>query len=64
MLKPRKYNDHQAKLTPEMVVEMKWLKNNSPALGNSITAEYTERAKAFNAKCKEIGATVMMVIEK
>ena len=63
MIKPRNYSSHESILTEEMKAEKSWLSANAPTFGRTAPEGYTERAKAFNAKCRELGATTMMVVE-
>ena len=60
MIKPRSYNQDQAKMTESMRAEKEWLTKNCIAKGE----EFTVRAIAFNAECRKVGALAMMVVEK
>jgi hypothetical protein len=58
MIRPTKYPQHAALLTPELLAEKEWLTKNwrLDAPGRK------ERAEAYNAKCKDLGATLMMMV--
>lgn len=63
MIKPRKLDEHKKLLTPELLAEHAALSIQAPTFGRVAQDGYKERAAAFNAKCKELGATLMMVVE-
>ena len=63
MMKPRKHNDQKSLLNAAMLAEREWLDRNAPTFGNTAPADYADRAKAFNAECKKLGASLMMVVE-
>jgi hypothetical protein len=64
MLKPRNLDSHKALLTPELLAECLELSKLAPTFGQVAPEGYEERAKAFNARARELGATLMMVVEK
>lgn len=60
MLKPRKYNAHYALMEKAgLKEEQSWLVKNYNIYGSQ-SDEYTKRAKKYNAKCIELGATLVM----
>jgi hypothetical protein len=63
MMKPRKHGEHKALLTAALQAEHAELSRLAPTFGRTAPEGYAERAKAFNAKCEELGATLMMVVE-
>ena len=64
MIKPRKLDDHKALLTPDLLAEHAELSRLAPTFGRIAPEGYKERAQAFNEKCRELGATLMMVVEE
>ena len=64
MRMPTKRNDHKALLSDELKSEHAELTRMAPTDGQVAPEGYEARAKAFNAKCKELGATMCMVVEK
>ena len=64
MIKPRQYNSQQSLLSPELLAEQKALAGQAPTFGRTAPEGYKERAKAFNEKMKELGATTLMVVEE
>lgn len=63
MMKPRNHTAQTAQLTEAQKAESAYLNRNAPTFGRTAPADYAERAKAFNAEMKAIGATLMMVVE-
>ena len=63
MIRPRQQAAQAQTLTSDMMEESKWLNRNAPTFGNVAPADYADRAKVFNAKCREIGATTFIVVE-
>ena len=64
MRMPAKRNDHKALLSDELKSEHAELTRIAPTVGRVAPEGYEARAKAFNEKCKELGATMCMVVEK
>lgn len=63
MRMPKKQNDHKAIIERSGLQDEKdWLSKNYSLRGEQ-SEEYTARAKAFNSKCKELGATFALVQE-
>lgn len=61
MRMPKKHNDNKSIIEKAgLQDEKEWLAKNY-ALRGEQTDEYTARAKAFNAKCTELGATFALV---
>lgn len=61
MRTPKKHNDHKSIIEKAgLQDEKEWLAKNY-SLKGAQSDEYTARAKAFNAKCKELGATFALV---
>jgi hypothetical protein len=63
MMKPRKYDAHKALLTAELQAEKAELSRLAPTFGRTAPEGYADRARAFNAVCEALGATLMMVVE-
>lgn len=63
MRMPTNYTAQQDLLTADMKAEQKYLSANAPTFGRVAPEDYAQRAAAFNAECKKIGATFMMVVE-
>lgn len=63
MMKPRKQNSHKELLSKELLAEYEDLSRQAPTFGQTAPEGYKDRAAAYNQKCKELGATLMMVVE-
>lgn len=63
MIRPKSQTAHKALLNAEMLEEYSILSRQAPTFGKVAPEGYKERAQAYNAKCKELGATSMMVVE-
>jgi len=63
MRMPTNHKKHEALLTESMVAEKKYLSPLAPTFGRTAPEGYLDRAQAYNAQCKAIGATLMMVVE-
>jgi hypothetical protein len=64
MFKPRNLDSHKALLTQELLTEHLELTTLAPTFGRVAPDGYEERAKTYNKKVAELGATLMMVVEK
>lgn len=64
MIKPRNLDSQKALLSAEMQAEHRELSRQAPTFGRVAPEGYKERAIAFNAACKELGATLLMVVEE
>lgn len=63
MRMPKKHNDHKSIIEKAGLQDEKdWLSKNYSLRGDQ-SEEYTARAKAFNGKCKELGASFALVQE-
>ena len=62
--KPKNLDDHKSLLTSDLLEEFSELTRLAPTFGRTAPEGYEERAKAYNAQCKALGATLMMVVEK
>lgn len=61
MIKPRKHNDHSDIIEKAGLKDEKaWLARNYQFSGPQ-SEEYIKRATAFNARCRDLGATLMAV---
>ena len=63
MIKSKSRNTQKEMLNSEMLKEHAELSRIAPTFGRTAPEGYAERAKAFNAECKKLGATMMMVVE-
>jgi hypothetical protein len=61
MRMPKKHQDHKDVIAQAgLQDEKEWLSKNHSLKGEQ-SDEYTARAKAYNARCKELGATFALV---
>jgi len=62
MMAPSKKKAHKALLTESLIAEHAYLARSAPTFGRIAPEDYAARAQAYNAECKELGATMMMVV--
>ena len=62
MMAPSKQKAHKALLTESMIAEHAYLARVAPTFGRIAPEDYAARSQAYNEQCKEIGATLMMVV--
>jgi hypothetical protein len=62
MMAPSKQKAHKALLTYSMVAEHAYLARVAPVFGRVAPEDYAQRSASYNAECKALGATLMMVV--
>jgi hypothetical protein len=63
MRKPPQHAAHKAMLTPALLAQHDRLSRAAPTFGRVAPDWYAEEARAYNAECERLGATLMMVVE-